>query len=151
MKQTKPYGRAHFTAAERALLAQQNTQPSELPSTQAPDTVISQLDIFSLAGESLSPNTPPPANPVLASLRQGLITLVLVMAGLTVFVLVRDSMILARLLDQLYSRDAVMVCKDGKMYYPDYNPLDRLLGRGYFVCTEWTIQRSLLSIPRPYY
>jgi hypothetical protein len=71
--------------------------------------------------------------------------------ALSVFVLVRDSLLMAQLLEQVSSREAVMVCKEGTMHYPGYNPLDRLLGKGHFVCTEWSIQRGMLSIPRPYY
>ena len=36
MKQTKPYGRAQLTSAERELLARQETKPAALQATRSP-------------------------------------------------------------------------------------------------------------------
>lgn len=151
MKQTKPYGRAHLTAAEREFLARQTTAPAERPSTRPSDAPLGNPDIFDLSGESLGHPTEafsPPKQPLL---RRAMAYTLVASVALTVFVLVRDSLLLAQLLEQVSSREAVMVCKEGTMHYPDYNPLDRLLGKGHFVCTDWSIQRGMLSIPRPYY
>lgn len=149
MKQTKPYGRSHLTAAERAALEQQSTLPALLQTTQPPFQTDASQDIFNLTGDGSS--TVPMAERKPSPLRQAGIYLLLMAATLTVFVFVRDSLLMARLLEQVSSREAVMVCKEGRMHYNSYNPLDRLLGKGHFVCTEWTIQRGMLSIPRPYY
>lgn len=151
MKQTKPYGRAQLTSAERELLARQETKPSALQATRSPDTTTGSPDLFDLGGDSL--NTPQEvASPrKQSSLRAVTGYAVALSVALTVFVLVRDSLLMARVLEQLSSREAVMVCKDGTMHYTSNNPLDRLLGKGQFVCTEWSIQRGMLSIPRPYY
>ena len=151
MKQTKPYGRAQLTSAERELLARQETKPAALQATRSPGTTAGSPDLFDLGGDSL--NTPQEvASPRQQShLRAAMGYAVALGVALTVFVLVRDSLLMARVLEQLSSREAVMVCKDGTMHYASYNPLDRLLGKGQFVCTEWSIQRGMLSIPRPYY
>lgn len=151
MKQTKPYGRAHLTSAEREFLARQETKPTELQSTRPPLDGGGNQDIFNLTGDSLSPGSADSADKRPTLLRQVMTYVLVVMAALTVFVLVRDSLLMAQLLEQVSSREAVMVCKEGTMHYSGYNPLDRLLGKGHFVCTEWSIQRGMLSIPRPYY
>jgi hypothetical protein len=67
---------------------------------------------------------------------------------LVVFVLMRDSMALANLLQQVTTEETVMVCKEGKMVYPDYSILDRLMNNGRFLCTEWKVQRGFLTLPR---
>lgn len=151
MKQTKPYGRAHLTSAERELLARQATAPAKPPPPRPSGASPGNPDIFDLGGESLRSRTDafsPPKQPLW---RRVLTHTLVASVALTVFILVRDSLLMAQLLEQVSSREAVMVCKEGKMHYPDYNPLDRLLGKGHFVCTDWSIQRGMLSIPRPYY
>lgn len=150
MKQTKPYGRAHLTSAEREFLARQGPPPRQFTPAQ---TSVGQADNphgAAQAGDSL---LSPPARRAkkISLLHQGANYLFVLVVSLSIFVFVRDSLLLARLLEQVSSRESVMVCKEGKMHYPDYNPLDRLLGKGHFICTEWSIQRGMLSIPRPYY
>jgi hypothetical protein len=63
------------------------------------------------------------------------------------FVFLRDSMLLANMLQSLTTDETVMVCKDGKVLYEGYNPWDRLMGRGHFVCTEWKTQSGFLTSP----
>lgn len=147
MKQTKPYGRAYLPPSA------QETAPAE-PPPPSPEHAAAEeehnasRDLFSLTGETLVYRDAPATSSTLATLRQMTLQFVMVLALLLLFVTIRDSLFLARLLDQLSTEDTVMVCKDGKMYYPDYNPLDRLLGRGHFVCTDWKVQRGFLSIPK---
>lgn len=151
MKQTKPYGRAHLTSAERAQLARTAAKPAEQQSDRPPLDSHSTPENFEPAADKRSPRTGHAAVKRTTSLRQGLANAALVIAVLVIYVLVRDSLMMVQVLEQLSSREAVMVCKDGRMHYASYNPLDRLLGKGQFVCTEWSIQRGMLSIPRPYY
>ncbi|MDT8992031.1 hypothetical protein RQP54_14255 [Curvibacter sp. APW13] len=148
MKQTKPYGRAHWTADERAAMAQEADIAPTPEREPTPASAATTPDLFSLHATALAPRP--------SALRTnrwcaGLIYTGLGIAALCVFVLVRDSLLLAQILQQMSSEEAVMVCKEGAMHYARSNPLDMLLGRGHFVCTEWSIRRSMLSIPRPYY
>jgi hypothetical protein len=152
MKQTKPFGRAYIPAAEVASASGKNdsapTPTPESGSGTGAGEASGHADLFSLSGGAVLAQPPKPAPSWRQKAREcGVLALVL-MALLTVYVLMRDSVALANLLQQVTTEETVMVCKDGKMIYPDYSIVDRLLGNGRFLCTEWSVQRGFLTLPR---
>ncbi|WP_296509485.1 hypothetical protein [Rhodoferax sp.] len=144
MKQTKPFGRAYLTAADSAAAPSPTTIPAALAATAS-----SQLgDLFSLHGAALPAQDQAPAPLWQQKLREWCVLAATVAALLSAYVMLRDSMLLANWLQQVTTDETVMVCKDGKMVYPDYSIVDRLLNNGHFMCTEWKVQRGYLSLPR---
>ncbi len=153
MKQTKPFGRAYTPATEAPGAPGQGPDAPLLPQSDTPAAdggahAASSADLFSLSAGTLTQDEEQPLAPWRQKL-QG----VAVMSGtavtlLVVFVLMRDSMALANVLQQVTTEETVMVCKEGKMVYPDYSVLDRLMNNGRFLCTEWKVQRGFLTLPR---
>lgn len=150
MKQTKPFGRAFIPAAEAASAHSAETQVPQPAAAQedgaAPAT--GSADLFSLSGGALPMDSPEVASPLQQKMREWCSLAATVVALLTVYVLLRDSMTLANLLQQVTTEETVMICKDGRMVYPDYSILDRLMNNGRFLCTEWRVQRGFLTLPR---
>jgi hypothetical protein len=150
MKQTKPFGRAYIPATEAAAARNTETQVSQPPVAQEDGgaTSTGSADLFSLSGGALPMDSPEVARPWQQKIREWCSLAATVIALLTVYVLLRDSMALANLLQQVTTEETVMICKDGKMVYPDYSILDRLMNNGCFLCTEWSVQRGFLTLPR---
>lgn len=145
MKQTKPFGRAYLPAASTAASAAVDAEdePSTILETHA-----AGVELFSLGAGHL-PQTPQvPAAPWRKAVRDASALLVLVVVALVIYVGMRDSLMLANLLQQVSTEDTVMVCKDGKVQYADNSIADRLLDRGRFVCTEWKVQPTFMRLPR---
>jgi len=150
MKQTKPFGRAYIPATEAAAARHAETQAPQPPAAQEEGGAAptGSADLFSLSGGALPMDSPEVARPWQQKIREWCSLAVTVIALLTVYVLLRDSMALANLLQQVTTEETVMICKDGKMVYPDYSIFDRLLNNGRFLCTEWSVQRGFLTLPR---
>jgi hypothetical protein len=150
MKQTKPFGRAYVPAAEAA--DARNAKPQEPQPVTAQEhggtAATGSADLFSLSGGALPLDSLKVATPWRQKMREYCIFAATIAAMLTVYVLLRDSMALANLLQQVTTEETVMICKDGKMVYPDYSVLDRLMNNGRFLCTEWSVQRGFLTLPR---
>lgn len=145
MKQTKPYGRAYLPAASTTVSAA--AEPAGEPSTilEAHPTGV---ELFSLAAGHLPPTPQAPAAPWRKVARDALSLVLLLVVALVIYVGMRDSLMLANLLQQVSTEDTVMVCKDGKVQYADHSIADRLLDRGRFVCTEWKVQPTFMRLPR---
>ena len=152
MKQTKPFGSA-FVQATRAVA--EATLPMPLQATASDDAMPAGsgtgsvgADIFNVAPSRID-STKAVAVPAWRKiLKDALVALVSLAAVFVVYVGMRDSMLLAAMLDQVTTEETVMVCKDGTVYYPDFSITDRLLNRGRLVCTDWRVQRGYLTIPR---
>lgn len=145
MKQTKPFGRAYLPATSAAASAA--AEPEGEPNTilEAP---AAGVELFSLGAGRLPVEQPPPPAPWRKLVRDASTLLVLVVLALVIYVGMRDSLMLANLLQQVSTEDTVMVCKDGKVQYADNSIADRLLDRGHFVCTEWKVQPTFVRLPR---
>ncbi len=150
MKQTKPFGMAYAPASSPAA---EPTVPMPLEAGPAQEAgqagPAAPVDLFNVASSHLEAIETQPPSRWKKLVKDGA-TVVAVAAALSaVYVGMRDSMLLASMLDQVSTEETVMVCKDGKVYYPDFSIMDRLLNRGRLVCTEWRVQRGYLSIPKP--
>lgn len=149
MKQTKPFGRAYMPATEAAADRNAVPQAPHLGATEEGEVATTgSADLFSLSGGAIPMEYPAVARPWQHKLQEWCFMVATVIALLTVYVLMRDSMTLANLLQQVTTEETVMICKDGKMVYPDYSILDRLMNNGRFLCTEWRVQRGFLTLPR---
>ena len=150
MKQTKPFGRAFDPTLQ--LLDEQPCADAASPdavSEQAPVAAEIRTELFDLGGSNRPLPPVPTVSPLRKALRDAAVLLGVPVLLLTVYVGMRDSMILAGFLDQVSTEETVMLCKDGKMVYRDeYSVVDRLLNRGNFVCTDWRVQRGFLTSPR---
>lgn len=145
MKQTKPFGRAYLPAASAAVPAVAEPEGDPTTILEAPTAGV---ELFSLGAGHL-PQTPQiAAAPWRKAVRDGCTLLLLLVVALAIYVGMRDSLMLANLLQQVSTEDTVMVCKDGKVHYPDNSIADRLLNRGRFVCTEWKVQPTFMRLPR---
>jgi hypothetical protein len=145
MKQTKPYGRAYLPAASIALSAA--AEPEGEPSTIL-EVHPAGVELFSLGAGHLPPTPQAPAAPWRKAARDAFSLVLLLVVALVIYVGMRDSLMLANLLQQVSTEDTVMVCKDGKVQYADNSLADRLLDRGHFVCTEWKVQPTFMRLPR---
>jgi len=152
VKQTKPYGKAYASPASSAASAA-GAETVETPVSGAVDIVLPDdedsrsFDLYDSVGQGQAVAARPAAASWRVWLRQ-LATYSAVLVGLAaVYVLMRDSVVLANMLQELTTEETVMVCKDGKVLYDGYNPLDRLFGRGHLICTDWQTQRGFLSSP----
>lgn len=155
MKQTKPFGRAYLTPAEtgRTLIPPQNQQP---PQTTSPDIDDMQVtvDLFDIRGAApLDAASNRPANRWIKHLRDSSVALGLLATLLSVYVGMRDNMVLARMLDVVPTDETVLLCKDGQVRYGASGGLlsglsDRLFNRGHLVCTDWRIQGGFRTAPR---
>lgn len=145
MKQTKPFGRAYLPAASAAATAVAEPEGDPTTILEAPTAGV---ELFSLGAGHL-PQTPQIAvAPWRKAVRDGCTLLLLLVVALAIYVGMRDSLMLANLLQQVSTEDTVMVCKDGKVHYADNSIADRLLNRGRFVCTEWKVQPTFMRLPR---
>lgn len=144
MKQTKPYGRA-FRSSDSG---SSSPPPSPALSVDIPLPVTVEdsgerpaLDIgeqFS-ATEAASP-LPLPVRMLAYSLGA--------LVVLAVYVWIRDSLFAQNLINMVTTRETVMICLEGTMRYHDWSIWDRLVGNGYFACTDWKVQTRFGSIPR---
>ena len=66
----------------------------------------------------------------------------------TLFVLIRDSMSVSSSVDGSTAIDATMVCADGTVNYPSFSIMDRILGNGSFVCTDWQTKKRYTILPK---
>jgi hypothetical protein len=145
MKQTKPFGRAYLPATSATDTAA--AEPEGAPTTilEAP---AGGVELFSLGAGHMPQTPPPPAAPWRKVLRDTSVLTVWLVLAMVVYVGMRDSLMLANLLQQVSTEDTVMVCKDGKVQYADHSITDRLLNRGRFVCTDWKVQPTFVRLPR---
>lgn len=153
MKQTKPFGRAYTPAAEAPGAPGQGPDTPLPPQSDTPAAddgaqAGSSADLFSLGAGTLTQDVEQSLAPWRQKLQGFAVMSGTAVTLLVVFVLMRDSMALANLLQQVTTEETVMVCKEGKMIYPDYSILDRLMNNGRFLCTEWKVQRGFLTLPR---
>ena len=81
-------------------------------------------------------------------LRINMISIACVITLLTGFVLMRDSLDVVSALEQDSTNDTVMACKKGAIRYQGFAPVDRIMGRGNFVCTEWDMEHRYMVLPR---
>ncbi len=151
MKQTKPFGRAYIPAAERMAASAAEApapQVAQPPAAEQPAYAGGPGDLYSVDAVFVPYVSTAEVDGWGAMARAAVLWAVLGVGAVTGYVLVRDSMVLQSLLQQVTTEDTVMVCKDGKMVYDDYSVVDRLLNNGRFLCTEWKVQRGFLTLPR---
>ena len=163
MKQTKPFGRAFIPSAELQQ-AQASSDapphepaPSPFPLSPARPSAANNHsgDIFELRSNSV-PRPARPAEPLSwrKLLRQGAIYCAVIGGLFVVYVGMRDSMILANMLDVLPTEDTIMQCKAGTVWYDENADIiskiaDRILDRGHLICTDWRVQHGFRTAPRP--
>ena len=87
-------------------------------------------------------------DPIKRMLRDALVATLVLPVVFMAYVAMRDSMVLAKMLEKMTTAETVMVCEDGKMVYADFSLTDRLMNRGNFMCTDWRVQSGYLSIPK---
>ncbi|MBP9904093.1 MAG: hypothetical protein KBF66_00945 [Rhodoferax sp.] len=155
MKQTKPFGRAHIPLSEPGqTTAKSADEPASKKHSDETESGSQRVDIFDLASriEPLETTRTVP-NVWGKVLRDGAIYLGMLVTLFVVYVGMRDSMILAKVLDAIPTDDTVMLCKDGTVIYDDDGNIvsmisNRLFNRGHLICTDWRVQKGFLYAPR---
>ncbi len=155
MKQTKPFGRACLTPAEAGppLTPPQNQQPTQTTSPDIDDKQVT-VDLFDIRGAApLAAASNRMANRWIKLLRDSSMALGVLATLLSVYVAMRDNMVLARMLDVVPTDETVLLCKDGQVRYGTSGGIlsglsDRLFNRGHLVCTDWRIQGGFRTAPR---
>ena len=142
MKQTKPFGQAYAPVSESP------SDAAELPALPQPEA----------PERSAGPNRPAPAHgarpqqrppATLASVARKLLLLgVATCLFLTGYVLIRDSVDTVNALEHVHTDDTITECKDGKIEYQGFSIMDRLMGRGTFICTDWHTENRYLHLPK---
>lgn len=155
MKQTKPFGRACLTPTEteRTPKSPQNEQPTRATAPDIEDRQVA-VDLFDIRGTApLDAASTGVACEWIKRLRHGSVILGVLAMLLTVYVGMRDNMVLARMLDVVPTDETVLLCKDGQVRYGASDGVlsslsDRLFNRGHLVCTDWRIQSGFRTAPR---
>ena len=155
MKQTKPFGRAYLTPAEtgRTLIPPQNQQPTQTTSPDIDDKQVT-VDLFDIRGAApLDAASNRLAKGWTKRLRDSSMALGVLATLLTVYVAMRDNLVLARMLDVVPTDETVLLCKDGQVRYGASGGVlsglsDRLFNRGHLVCTDWQMQSGFRTAPR---
>ncbi len=149
MKQTKPYGRSHQTATKNASDAVAD------PSAPAPAEAAAQgQPAFEESPREAGPRPAPRPVAVHKPLsarsmaRNFVLVNVAICLLLTGYVLIRDSIATVAAMDHVHTDDTVTECKNGSIQYRGYSIKDRLLGLGYFVCSDWHTENRYLHLPR---
>lgn len=156
VKQTKPYGKADSLASPQAGKGLGSAMESAQDSVQeARVNGLPDVD----AADSSAPNghrpyvvpnkftTLPPMGWKFGLITAGAIFIGIVVAT-TVFVLIRDSMIVSGSVDGGTAIDATMVCVDGTVRYADFSLIDRIVGNGVFACTDWKTTKRYTILPK---
>jgi len=150
VKQTKPFGMAYLPMpTSMPTLAPQAADPdaeSNAPSSAA--SAANSVELFSLRATDLPATVAQPVDPLKKLLRDASVAAITLPLLFMAFVAMRDSMVLANMLEKITTAETVMVCEDGKMVYADFSVTDRLMNRGHFMCTDWRMQSGYLSIPK---
>ena len=154
MKQTKPFGRAFLPPADRNA-PQPSGAPAPVETTEVADKLPPKssagAELFDLGGTHRVAAASPDM-PWAQAAKNAAVYLSTVIVLMVVWVGMRDSMLLAKLLDVVPNEETVMLCKDGRVLYDDDADLftmvtDRLLSRGHLICTDWRVQRGYLYRP----
>lgn len=144
MKQTKPFGRAYLPVPlPQADAPDISGENSPEPSGSAP-----AVELFSLRATDIPVQPVKRVDPLKRLLRDAAVATLVLPVVFLAFVAMRDSMVLAKMLEKMTTAETVLVCEDGKMVYADFSVTDRLMNRGSFMCTDWRTQSGYLSIPK---
>ncbi len=69
--------------------------------------------------------------------------------ALTGWTYVRDATTVSQAITEGLTQRTVLVCMDGRMYYPDPSLWARLSGQGFFSCTDWRQVRGFGDLTLP--
>jgi len=153
VKQTKPFGRAYALPGENQPSSPaREASPAPQASSQGAEPVPCGAELFDLRSSASVNAVATPAPWWTVAARNAAVWLGTLMVMMLVYVGMRDSMLLAKMLDVVATEETVMLCKDGTVRYNDEADLftmlaDRLLSRGHLICTDWRVQRGYLYAP----
>jgi hypothetical protein len=148
VKQTKPFGMAYSPTPTPQPADTQGKAAEPAIESSSAASAANAVELFSLRASDLPGAPTKPVDPLKKLLRDTSVAAITLPLLFMAFVAMRDSMVLAKMLEKMTTAETVMVCEDGKMIYADFSVSDRLMNRGNFMCTDWRMQNGYLSIPK---